>query len=385
MALTLVTLVLAASLAVTLGAIATTRLGEERVRANQLAQEQVERLKAIPWLSLGMFPTDSGYDADPACDQAGGESRALVTAPRPALTPSPVTTVNRGGLNYTMSTCVTWRTGATYDYKHVIVVVSWTDKTPRSISVSALRAPTAAEVPPPSSGTPPDSLALHPTATPLSQTLGLQGDLTSPITLSVTTPTAASTVNVEYDTQAGHQTAVLTSSDGLTWSLQVTSGRFNAGAETFSFTAWSNGAPATGSVTVTLTAPAPPALTLTVTAAPASQTLTSDGYLPAAIGVTATTNVAASSVTVSYATRAGTQTQPLSPAGSQTSWAYTFPTTSGPYNAGTETYTFTATPAAGGSQATQSVSVALAAPPARRSSSTRPLPQSPHRIVPACV
>jgi hypothetical protein len=117
--------------------------------AVQLASERIEKLKALPWASLGFY----GDDAAPACTLSNCSSQSTVvlgaTRPSGALAPHPSYQTTREALTYTVATFVTWPSASTPTNgpKHIVVRISWTSAGRTSSAViDALRSPSYSEV-----------------------------------------------------------------------------------------------------------------------------------------------------------------------------------------------------------------------------------------------
>ena len=157
-ALVIVGIVASAFLGLLVTTMGASRANEARVAANQIAQDYLEKVIENPWSSIGLYSTDSGYQATTA---SGESTVTLTTSPRPTNVPSPLVSTTVKGVSYSIRTDVGWyddpsdgtgaadANGNTNDIKHVVVTVSWTrNGTPFSVSVNDYRAPTATEVPP---------------------------------------------------------------------------------------------------------------------------------------------------------------------------------------------------------------------------------------------
>src|ERR1700712_3437197 len=76
--------------------------------AVQLASERVEKLKALPWTSLGFY----GDDAAPSCTLSNCATQSTVvlgaTRPSDAVAPRPSYSTTREALTFTVATFVTW-------------------------------------------------------------------------------------------------------------------------------------------------------------------------------------------------------------------------------------------------------------------------------------
>jgi prepilin-type N-terminal cleavage/methylation domain-containing protein len=92
--------------------------------------------------------------------------------------------------------------------------------------------------------------------------------------------------------------------------------------------------------------------------APGTQQLTTAGMLNSAMTVTATTSKTASSATLKFATRAGVQSVSMTSGSGGTSWTTVLPTTTGPFDTGSTTFSVVAASSSG--QTTGKTDVLLA-------------------------
>src|SRR4051794_37125712 len=103
--LLIVTMTLIGSLYIVVGYFRSSHDVFSRSTGVQVAAEQMEVLKAVPWTSLAFYASDSPPTICPAGLPCVGETVvASLSGTRPATAPLPVTTVPRGNVNYQLST-----------------------------------------------------------------------------------------------------------------------------------------------------------------------------------------------------------------------------------------------------------------------------------------
>jgi Tfp pilus assembly protein PilV len=108
-------------------AFASIGMAKQRQQGTALANDIVEKVRAVPFASLGMSSTD--LTGDSAITTVGATSTfrgltVVTTAAPPAVVAPHVTTTTAGGITYTRKVYVTASAGST-DTRVVTVVVSW--------------------------------------------------------------------------------------------------------------------------------------------------------------------------------------------------------------------------------------------------------------------
>ncbi len=156
-ALGVIVVVLAAAGATFVTVLTAQRAAEGTDRAVQLANDQIEQSRKVPWASLGVYSGDAGYRSS-VTYPGGPEDTVTLGATRPAgaRSPLPQATVTRSN-QFTVRTDITWAldpvTGAApsngspgYAYKRVHVTVTWRQgQATKRFDDETLRAPTLAE------------------------------------------------------------------------------------------------------------------------------------------------------------------------------------------------------------------------------------------------
>ncbi len=175
--LTLIMIVLGAAALGFIATMAASAANHVRDRGIQLASAQVEQLMSVPWNSLGLFTNECGPTGYPATNDAAvsgevsyylGAVRNDPQAPYPmqgGTCQATAPAIVLRGIAYTIETHVTTRPSVPTGYtnlKHLLVVVRWRySGVDRSLTLNALRAPTAQDVTPPL----PVSLTVTPSVT----------------------------------------------------------------------------------------------------------------------------------------------------------------------------------------------------------------------------
>ena len=157
-AVMLLGIILAAMASVIITSLTAVQRDEYRVRATQLGQEELERLRALEWDCVAFDPGDSDYIATYNGNETVDLDPAACSDPSIAPDPSP-TVITVDGIDYTVVPHVYWiddpeddpATGsdpAPHDFKEFHVAVSWTLRgTNYSYENTTTRVPTVEEVP----------------------------------------------------------------------------------------------------------------------------------------------------------------------------------------------------------------------------------------------
>ena len=210
--------------------------------SNQVASEQIERLRGVDWSLLGHYADEAGWGSG----YYGGENLVKVAdttpSPRPAEVPYlAAQNVSVGNVTYAVTTRVTWagssvstpNDGTTYAPKRITVTVTSVFKgQTRTVHQTAIRTPNAKEMRPP----------LYAAAVPISitsssvspaQTLGSGGELSQELVLLATTSVAAQDVTATYTLSTGDTATVALTPDATaklwTVKLPVGTGPFTPG------------------------------------------------------------------------------------------------------------------------------------------------------------
>jgi len=341
---------------------------------NQLASEQVERLRAIDWSLLGHYADEPGWGSG----YYGGENLVKVAATTPSPRPVEVPylaaqTVTIKNVAYSVTTRVTWagssvgtpNTGATYASKRITVTVTSNFRgQTRTSTQTALRTPNAKEMKPPSAaGATPISI----TASSVSpnQPLGPNGELTEELILLASTSVVAQDVTATYTLATGATaTAALTpDATAKQWTIRlpVGTGPFTPGTAVFTYTAThASGSTTTATAQVQFTAYSGSFSLNNPNASTTYSQLAVDYTLAAPITVSVTTSDPATAVTGTYPLSSGSNGT-LTLTGGPTNWTGSIPIGAGPITAGNLTITLSAT-SVGGSTATATAAVVLQAP-----------------------
>lgn len=384
-ALVVVSIVLAALATALVSGMVAANAAELRTRAVQLAAKYVEADQSVNWKYLGHRSTDLVGQ-----NFYNGESIVRLAADVDSSTVSDIPTsgpvsVSYAGSTFQVQTYITWagssttspNDGSTYAAKRITIIVTWTPRDgTQSVTTVALRAPSAAEMAPPSTAITP--LVIKSGYASPAQTLTSTGTTSTPVVITATTNQLASTVVATYQLADGTQQQLALTGDGLgtTWSgtLAAGAGPFAAGTLPITITATATwGTQVTYAATLKLTAATPPMLTLSSpsvvigTGLPSDAVLAngSSGYVTAQpMTVSVVANTTPQSITASFPLSGGTQSTPvaLSYDTSTGAYDYTFPAGTGPLAAGNLVVTFSAIPAGGGAAVTTTAAVTLTAP-----------------------
>ena len=240
-ALVVIGIVLAATASTLITSLMSVATGELRVRASQIANEEIENLRSIPWSDAGFLQDD----LDAAVDTAGvaygsgfegddyvvlDEDVAGDLVPLPGARPA-------WDDRYTVETHIVEVDDGLIDtegHRRFVVLVSWSDRgTDRVLRAEALRTPTSDEV---------DFEELEILffeisqydVIPQSQQLTPSGNTSQDIAISVRTTLPASSVVLSYVQKDGSPVTLTladASGDGLHWTANIgTTGEFDAGS-----------------------------------------------------------------------------------------------------------------------------------------------------------
>ena len=383
-ALIVLAIAMAALAAALISGFVSAQKADARTRGNQLAAQRIENLQSVDWGQLGMYKDDATAAGvwNSGIDAASGESIVKIADTTPSPAPSDMvratSTQTIKGTTYTVRAMVTWRgssaaspnDGTTFAAKRLSVTVSWTARgSTQTLRLADFRAPTSKEMRSPASAVTSPIGMSNGSAAP-NQTLSASGMTTSALTFLVDSATPATGVTATIIAADGTPVVTTLTGDVTSkhWSGTLASGAgaFTPGATTVTFNATgSGGTIGSTTATVNLVAPAGSPFQLTgATATTVSTTLNSDNTLASPITLSVAASTTASAVTVQWklpnGTTSGTFTLAYDSASS--TWKYTIPVNTGPFVPGNIVFTLSGTPAAGGTPATASTSVSLAAP-----------------------
>ena len=248
-------IVLSAMASVIITSLTAMQRDEHRVRATQLGQQELERLRALEWDCVAFDTTDPDYVATFNGSPTVALDPAACSEPAIAPDPSPrVVTVD--GIDYTVITHVYWiddpeddpPTGADsdpHDYKEFHVEVTWTLRgATYSYENTTTRVPTLEEVPPEAASAPATfeitSLQVDPLIVNTSTATGTD----QAITVTVETSLAASLVTLTVAPPSTYGVANLSDisgGNGTRWRLTIpnVSTRFPVGDHDLTVTATS--------------------------------------------------------------------------------------------------------------------------------------------------
>ncbi len=266
-AIVLLAIILTALMTVIISSLTAMQLDEQQVRATHLAQEELERLRAIEWDCVGFDATDPDYvgtyNGNPTVTLDAAECSDTTIAPDPSPRVRPV-----DGIDYTVTPHVYWIDDPEddpaagpdpdpQDYKEFAVDVNWTVRGQTyTYSNTTTRVPTVEEVPitalPVAAAFEITSYQVDPTIVQIDD----DGDTLQAITVTVETSSAASLVQLVVAPPATYGTATLTdisAGAGTRWQLVIPDeeDEFPAGDHTFTVNATGGAASDTESQTVT--------------------------------------------------------------------------------------------------------------------------------------
>lgn len=241
-------IILTAMASVLITSLTSMQREEQRVRATQLAQEELERIRAIEWDCAAFDPSAAGYTTpDPVSGNATVALDAECSDPTIAPDPQPFV---RGvdGIDYTVALAVYWidddvdGTAATgdadpHDYKEFRADVSWNIRGDAfSHSDSSTRVPTVEEVPPDAVAGPATFAITAFNIDPAIVEISAGNVTQAAATMRVETSLQATGVAV---TSVAYNQPILTdvSGNGTVWEAQIPNGTFVGAAGTYDFTA----------------------------------------------------------------------------------------------------------------------------------------------------
>ncbi|MBW3603424.1 MAG: prepilin-type N-terminal cleavage/methylation domain-containing protein [Actinobacteria bacterium] len=237
-AILLLAIILSAMVSVIITSLTSMQREEQRVRATQLAQEELERIRAIEWDCAAIDSTDPDYSPT-----YGGNTTVVLDPTEcsdTSIAPDPSPTVRAvDGIDYTVTRNVYWiddpadGTAAAgtdsepQDYKEFRADIGWTFRGEAyTYANTSTRVPTVEEVPldspPPSATFEITSLEVDPVSVGTSS-----GATTSTITVIVETSQAASSVNLTVASPSTFGTQAfsdISSGAGVRWQKTIPAG-----------------------------------------------------------------------------------------------------------------------------------------------------------------
>lgn len=236
-AILLLAIILSAMVSVIITSLTSMQREEQRVRATQLAQEELERLRAVEWDCAAFDATDPAYTAT----YNGNTTVTLDPAEcsDPTIAPQPgAQTRTVDGIDYNTELHVYWiddpadgtaaagTDAGPQDYKEFAADVTWTLRGETyTYSNTSTRVPTVEEVPldplPPSTTFEITSLEVDPVSVGTTA-----GATTSTITVIVETSQAASSVNLTVPSSSYGSAALsdISSGAGVRWQKTIPAG-----------------------------------------------------------------------------------------------------------------------------------------------------------------
>ena len=340
-AITIFLIVSVGLLGAIMGGLRSTVASEQRTRANEVAMQVIEGLRAVPWQNVGYykdeynaFVAQPGNGSPPYSESPVFIGATLVgTRPpdAPALGPRPVTVGPVGArITYQVTTWISWvgaaNDGTKYAAKRVSTDVTWTAQgKAHALHAEGIRAPVASEMTP--DGTAPAARILTATISPdaniatptvVEHNVSAGQKTTTVLNFGLTTDIAAASATVLY-TLAGSSTPTtisLTGSNGgktwtLTTPLPVGSGPFDVAAPVPFLFSTTTATGETDAVTRYVTFVLPPAVQdflVESAVTPTGMQLNSSNKTPAGLSFSVTFNRAAASAVVRYSTTSGPAT-----------------------------------------------------------------------------
>jgi prepilin-type N-terminal cleavage/methylation domain-containing protein len=234
-----VAIVLSASAATTITALAAISSDEYQTRASALGNEIIEDLRALPWELVGF------YDSDPAAtatfegattvevpDVGSPDARVPVAGPR---------TVTTGGLPFTVTTNIVWQAQGSNPeaMKRFVVDLAWSTRgRARTMRVEGVRAPTLDEREAGVVTGPVTFEIAEYNLNPQTMELTPSGTTREAIEVRVLTTSSASSVTLLYETNAGTASATLfaTNASRTIWVQTLSSGLTTFNTGTYDFT-----------------------------------------------------------------------------------------------------------------------------------------------------
>jgi len=231
-AILLLAIIFSAMVTVIVTSLTSMQREEQRVRATQLAQEELERIRAIEWDCAAIDSTDADYAAT-----YNGNTTVVLDAAEcsePAIAPDPSPTVRSvDGIDYTVTRNVYWMddpqddpaVGADpepQDYKEFAVDVAWTFRGEAyTYSNTSTRVPTVEEVALSTIATPATFEITALTVDPAVVDVNGSSQTTQDLTINVTTSLNAATVSLELPGVYG---PVAMGGSGTSWQTVIPTG-----------------------------------------------------------------------------------------------------------------------------------------------------------------
>jgi prepilin-type N-terminal cleavage/methylation domain-containing protein len=280
-AILLLAIIFAAMVSVIITSLTSMQREEQRVRATQLAQEELERIRAIEWDCAAIDSSDPDYSST-----YGGNTTVVldpVECSDTSIAPDPSPTVRAvDGIDYTVTRNIYWiddpadgtadagTDSDPQDYKEFRVDIAWTFRGEAyAYANTSTRVPTIEEVPldPPPASTTFEITSLEVDPVSVGTTAGAT---TSTITVIAETSQAASSVNLTVPSSSYGSAALsdISSGAGVRWQKTIAAGStaFSNGDHDFVVTAV--GALGSDTETETVTFAEAPAVTPVTIKAP---------------------------------------------------------------------------------------------------------------------
>ena len=231
-AILLLAIIFSAMVTVIVTSLTSMQREEQRVRATQLAQEELERIRAIEWDCAAIDSTDADYTVTYNGNTTVVLDPAMCSDPSIAPDPSPsVRSVD--GIDYTVTRNVYWMDDPQddpavgvdpepQDYKEFAVDVAWTFRgESNTYSNTSTRVPTAEEVPLSSAAAPTTFEITALSTDPAVVDVNGSNQTTQDLTISVTTSLDAATVSLELPGAYG---PVTMGGSGRNWQSVIPTG-----------------------------------------------------------------------------------------------------------------------------------------------------------------
>ena len=235
---------------------------EQLVRANQLASDELEGLRALQWEAVGFYTSDPGYTAT----ASDGAATVTLGSTRPAGAGGllPTQTITRDGIDYTVDVEIVWLDDPNSpappasdpdpkDYKELRATLSWSVQGREfEVHQRSTRRPTLDEV---ALDAIPDCVPgeiVDFDVSPSTVLLDSTGDLDEAISVTVTTCSASSTVTLAPSPRASSTLSEVPGSGGTEWTATFPrgTGGFAPGSYGWDVTAHSSHGAANDTVTV---------------------------------------------------------------------------------------------------------------------------------------
>ncbi len=210
---------------------------ERRVRATQLANEELETLQGMPWDATGFYADDAGYTATAGGAQTVTLGLNRAGATHAASAPTPTETFVRDGITYSVTRQITWVDDPAdgvapsdidpNDLKTFSVDIAWDDRgRPGTFTNTAQRAPSVEEVPLTTATAPPVvgfSIVSY-DVSPVEVGISPSGRTMQAINIELTTSEPATTVTLTLGQSSGPVDVPMTpvgGSPATEWIYQV--------------------------------------------------------------------------------------------------------------------------------------------------------------------